>query len=167
MNCSTAKKYKACSLRAQLETHHPTHQTMAHYPRTPRTRTPMLAPQPAPVLYASVGTAPYQSPGSHYPGPQLYHVAASEPYSRGRHRSSSRSRNHRRSNSSGGGRHHRHRHRSSTPSRSMPSHYSPGAQYAVSRSHVSYAIGKCKSNSKFSGYSLHPSPPSLNFGGQP
>jgi hypothetical protein len=100
---------------------------MAHYPRTPRMVTPMLGPQP--VLYTS---SPYQAAGSRH---QLYHVAASEPsYPRGHRRSSSRSRNHRRSHSSSG-RHHRH-HRSSTPTHSIPSHYSPAAQYAVSYSHV-------------------------------
>lgn len=136
---------------------------MSYHARTPRMVTPRLAPQPPPVVYATVGTAPYQPAGSHYPG-QVFHVAPSEPgYSRGRHRSSSRSRDHKRSHSSGGRhhRHHRHHRRSSTPSHSIPSHYSPGNQYAVSRSFPCRSFGECRSNSKFSDYSLSSSPSSL------
>lgn len=141
---------------------------MSRY-HTPRMVNPRLTPQP--VVYTTVNTSPYHDPaalghrrsmGPHYPSPQMFHVATSDPsHSRGRHGSSSRSHRHRRSHSvdrHGGSRHHRHHRRSSTPVRSMPAHYSPGTQYAVSRSPFDRIIGECRSNSKFSDYSLQPSP---------
>lgn len=147
---------------------------MSHFVPTPRMVNPRLAHQPPPVVYPAVNASPYYEPATlgrrqsmgHYPGgPQVYHVTSSDPsHSRGHHRSSSRNHRHRRSHSVDrhrSGRHQRHHRRSSTPSRSMPAHYSPETQYAVSRSPFDRIIGECRSDSKISDYSLQPSPPLL------